>query len=150
MNPVGAREFLTKDDDGLGVDWNVERLHADEPVTAFINPPFKSATQWVQKALHEFSRDAFDIGLLLVPSSLVNSWCLPLLRKFHWGVFSPRLTFSKPSKTRRTLKPAKTAANFDAFLVLLSKEPTRHVPLFVKHFSGLLEGVNEPIKAVPQ
>lgn len=149
-NPVGALSFLTPADNGLKTDWVLKRgeggVPEGDPVTVFVNPPFEHTGAWVQKVLHEFANGSFDVGLLLVQESLGNKWALPLLHKFHWGVFYPKLCFSKLDKAAKKLKPAKKSAKFNNMLVLLSNEP-KHVDLFAKCFSRLLQ-VQEPLRAV--
>ena len=72
-NPVGARVFLTAEENGLRQPWG-ENL--DPTIrTVYVNPPYKRQQEWVEKVIEETEKSERRLSIwLLGPSFTDQPW----------------------------------------------------------------------------
>lgn len=115
-NPVGAKLFYTKDDDGLVKEWPIG-------AKVYINPPYGRAIgPWVAKAIHHPGE-----VVMLLPARTDTKW--------FQKIFDERLASYAFLRGRLTFKGANASAPFPSVLVYWSYVFPRH-GAFADTFEG--------------
>jgi phage N-6-adenine-methyltransferase len=71
-NPLGIKNFFTKEDDGLSKSW--------EGFTTYINPPFgRIMLKWIKKAIEESDKPNAKTIVMLLPARVNTNWFHDLL-----------------------------------------------------------------------
>lgn len=90
-NPVGAKRFFTKEDNGLIQDW-------DSYPIIFINPPFNNITPFADKADLTYRRSLIYGGhriFLLIPPRTEQAWYQNLAAHYPVLLLNKRVNYIK-------------------------------------------------------
>lgn len=110
-NNAKCKRFFTEDDDGLSKDWS-EGASEDNPVSAFVNPPYgRKIKDWVKKCFEE-SRNPHTKVVLLIPSRTdTKYWHDYCMKADHIYFVKGRLKFGE----------SKNSAPFPSAVVVFDK-----------------------------
>lgn len=108
---VRAKSKFTADVDGLSRDWVAG--------TVFMNPPFSSIAEWMNKLESSVRQNHVQLGLALLPSSRINcAWYLDLIEKHAHAILTDHVAFDSADGETQS-RPADFAS---VFVLLVSPQ----------------------------